>query len=514
MRLALTLLALPACAGLALYAAPGPPDAARPASPGNAAAAARDKATAYAQNLDFTLAQVARHYVRPVPLPRLALTALRGLYEAAGASPPASLEGQVKRAAERNELVPLYQLTRARLGNVPALDGGQDLLASLRAVTRGLDPHSAVVVGDELRRGTGREDNYGVGLELDDRVLVGPLRVRNVLPGSPAQKAGLRPGDEITHIDGRPVQGGTPVEAMVRLNGPPAVEASLAQTVQADQGSPPVELTVVPRGEKQPRKVKVGRCGFHAETVLGWRRKDDNSWDYLLDRESKIAHVRISRLAAGTADELRDVLARLNEAGVRGLVLDLRWCPGGFLNEAVQAARLFVGDKPVATIKSREARDAGADLGGDGGEAVFRGRVVVLVNGDTAGGGELIAAALQDHGRAEVAGQRTRGKGSIQTMLALPVPASGLRLTTGTFIRPGGRNLHRFPESRPADDWGVRPQEGLELRVSPELGRRLRDWYEEQTLRPGGSARRLPLDDPKADPQRQACVEELRAKLK
>jgi carboxyl-terminal processing protease len=133
--------------------------------------------------------------------------------------------------------------------------------------------------------------------------------------------------------------------------------------------------------------------------------------------------------------------------------------------------------------------------------------LAVLVNGQTMGGAELIAAALQDHHRAVVVGQRTLGKASVQTPIALPLPGVGLKLTSGTFERPGGKNLHRFPDSKPSDDWGVRPDADGEFRVSPELGRRLAEWWRRQSLRPGGSNERLPLDDPSADPQRQAAVE-------
>src|SRR5262249_38197940 len=127
--------------------------------------------------------------------------------------------------------------------------------------------------------------------------------------------------------------------------------------------------------------------------------------------------------------------------------------------------------------------------------------VVLLVNGLTSGGAELIAAALQDHGRGFVVGQRTLGKASVQKTLHLGIPGVALRLTTGAFLRPTGKNLHRCPTSRPSDDWGVRPDDGGDARVSAELGARLRQWWAWQSLRPGGSAERLPLDDPRADPQ-------------
>jgi carboxyl-terminal processing protease len=105
-----------------------------------------------------------------------------------------------------------------------------------------------------------------------------------------------------------------------------------------------------------------------------------------------------------------------------------------------------------------------------------------------------------------VVGQRTFGKASVQTPLYLGLPNMGMKLTSGTFVRPSGKNLHRFPESTASDDWGVRPDEGMEFRVSPELNRQLRAWWQEVTLRPGSSRDRLALDDPDADAPQQAAL--------
>src|SRR5262249_25544570 len=121
--------------------------------------------------------------------------------------------------------------------------------------------------------------------------------------------------------------------------------------------------------------------------------------------------------------------------------------------------------------------------------------MVVLVNRETTGGAELIAAVLQDNQRAVIAGQRTRGKASVQTVwrltgvdrslvLTVPAPELALKLTTGILIRPSRRNLNRFAESTPADVWGVYPDPGFESRVSPELSRQLAHWWQQQSLRP------------------------------
>jgi carboxyl-terminal processing protease len=274
------------------------------------------------------------------------------------------------------------------------------------------------------------------------------------------------------------------------------------------------EVTViyVRLGATSPYKATLERQDFRPETVLGVARQDDNSWDFWCDRAGKIAQVRLASLANGTAAEVREVVSGLQAAGMRGLILDVRWCPGGYLREAVNVAALFLGECNVATVRSRGEEDKTYPSAADKKFLDFP--MVVLVNGETSGGGELIAAALQDHKRAAVAGQRTIGKASIQTMVPLPVPGAGLKLTTGTFVRPSGKNLHRFPESSVSDDWGVRPDASLELRVSPELNRQLKEWWLQQTLRPGPCREVLPLDDPIADPARHAAIQALLAKTK
>jgi carboxyl-terminal processing protease len=238
------------------------------------------------------------------------------------------------------------------------------------------------------------------------------------------------------------------------------------------------------------------------------RRRANNAWDYFVDPRRRVAHIRLATLGKGTAEELHDVLIALEEEKLQGLILDLRWCPGGFLNEAVDAAGLFIGEGTIATVTSRNKQDT---VYRSTNEDKFRDfPMIVLINGETSGGAELIAAALQDHHRAILLGQRTLGKGSVQTPLNVGLANVGLKLTTGTFIRPNGKSLHRFLDSKPGDDWGVRPEARQEYRISPELSRSLRQWWIDQTLRPGSSNERLPLDNPEADPQRQAALEVLR----
>jgi carboxyl-terminal processing protease len=255
-------------------------------------------------------------------------------------------------------------------------------------------------------------------------------------------------------------------------------------------------------GGSADRTATALREKYRPETVLGVSRHENNGWSYIADADRRIAHVRISALSRGTGDDLRAVIEGLLARDIRGMVLDLRWCPGGYLNEAIDVAGLFLGDELIATVKGRGREDS---VYRGGSKVATRLPLVVLVNAETMGGAELVVAALQDHGRAKVVGQRTHGKASVQTPLPTGIEGVGFKLTTGTFVRPSGKNLHRFTESRPSDDWGVRPD--VDCRVSPALSARLKADWVLWSLRPAESLERLALDDPTADAQRRAAFQ-------
>jgi carboxyl-terminal processing protease len=461
----------------------------------------------FAQQLFHAVNQIAQYYFRPVSRADLAYTALAGLYDAARRPRPDRLREEVERAAAAQALMTLFARTREAVGDAGPLRGGGATLACCRALVRSLDPYSDVVLGVEQRRSIGLEQEAcGVGLEVGEPS-GGPLLVRAVYPGGPAQRAGLRPGDELLVLNGQ-LAGRLTADQVQRLltAGPPAPE----DLVSPRGPTPPLEATYRRPGVLGSAVVLLAPERFRPEAVLGVRREDDNGWDYWADAGRRLAHVRLTTLSRGASTELRDVLKRLKDEGMQGLILDLRWCNSGYLDEAIDAARLFLERGPVVTVQSRGRADMvylAEDRHGPGCGCPL----VVLVNGETRGGAELIAAALQDHRRAAVVGARTRGKGNSQSPIPLLLPQTELKLTTGVFVRPSGRNLHRHPDSSPADDWGVRPD--VEFRVSPELDRTLAAWWRQQTLRPGPSSERLPLDDPHADPCREAALEALTGRI-
>jgi carboxyl-terminal processing protease len=522
----------------------GPFDA--PAGPRPLRAQARE----FARDLLAAADVISARYVRPVPREESLHAGLTALYEAAGAPVPRGLRDALKDAAEgkgpadeQEELVgelkgdapnvpaadraflTLIEHAQENIGEIKELEGRDPMAVCCQAMAHGLDAYSDVVTPAEQRRNLGADaERDGYGLEVNDWPGGGPLVVQAVHPGGPAQRAGVRPGDVLTHLDGRPVAELTRADMLKLLrlpadppkrNGepepvgppPPPPPGGVSPPEEPEAGKP-LKATFK-RGEARSQPVVLDCERGRPETVLGVARDDDNAWQFYADRKRKLAHVRIAALQRGTAAELRQVVTRLRDDGARGLVLDLRWCPGGYLDDSADAARLFLGDGEVATVKARDKEDQVFRSTGEG--AVTDLPLVVLVNGETSGGAELIAAALQDRGRALVVGQRTLGKGSIQTAAPLPGTRVVLKLTNGTILRPSGKPLQREPDAKPGDDWGVRPDDGLEFRVSPALARSLRADWQRQTLRPGGCNEALPMDDPDADPQRQAALEALLA---
>jgi carboxyl-terminal processing protease len=548
MRRTLIALSWLGCPAL-LLAAPvptGQTPAAAPTTQAQFQAAARD----YARNIFQVIGTIEANYVRPVNRADLVEAALTGLYEAAHVPVPAGLKAAIKksekdgpepvlRTAGGRLIVPVYSggplydialKTRLDLGNVEALQGRQALMVSSRAIMRTLDPFCSVVTAEEAATPTGLDQNAGVGIDLVDRSGAGPLLIKAVVPGGPAQRAGLQAGEHITHIDDKETTKLTTAEALRMLNGgsadvtaemlrPPPPPGVPVPPEDRSGGPVPVRLTVRSAGAGE-RKLTLLRDNFLPETVQGVTRAEDNSWEFWLDRKKRIAQVRIVYLARDgfTAAELERVLARLDSGeGMGGLILDLRWCPGGYLASATATAELFIEQGLIAKTEIRREGDHEYTAGETALGKFLRFPIVVLVNGETSGGGELIAAAIQDHKRGVVAGQRTRGKGSIQQPFDVALYASDgridgelkMRLTNGTFLRANGKGLSRFADSKPTDDWGVRPDENLEFRVSADMGRQLKEWWNQQSVRPGSSSKALPLDDPEQDPQRTAALKAL-----
>jgi carboxyl-terminal processing protease len=482
-------------------------------SPSPEALAAGDQ---FARQLGVIVQMVSREYARPIETADLYPAAIAALYDAARRRHPATLTRELKAAKTEAERLEIVKRARAELHGVPGLNEGRDLVAAVAALTPILDPHS-VLVPNGVLNGTATSTAYGFEFvgeaqsvperngrsgrvrrpvdSEDPGVPPLPFRVLTVKPGSPAQQAGLRPGDLVRQIDGIAGNVHEAARAFAALHG--------AGPNKADPG---VHHLIVDRaGHKEHLRLRLERTEFVPESLFGVTRKSDNTWDHWLDRDQRIAYVRLGAIENDSGEQLSELLHELGD--IRGLVFDLRWCPGGYIDPATQIASTFLESGVVAKMKYRNPeRGESTTLRADGGLIRYKAGdypLLVLVNAETIGGGELIAAALRDNGRAVLAGTRTYGKASIQWPLAVPeLPGYSFKITGGTYTRPNGKNLQRFPDSKPDDDWGLRPDPGYVIPMSADLGRKLKELHLLYTLRPGGSREAMELDDPEGDPQR------------
>jgi carboxyl-terminal processing protease len=469
----------------------------------------REESGQYAMLMQEAIQKVRDEYIRPVDEQKLAGAAIQALFEAANAPIPNRWRGDPATFLAGRDLLAEFHEARRTAGNPAALAGENAVRISLQAMVRQLDPYCAYVSADELSRNRFEGVQIGVGIQIEERSAAGPLYVRTVAIGSPAQKAGVLPGDQIVQIDDEPTDRLSARQGDKRCDGPPGSHVVLRLRTQ---------------GSRDARDVQLMRSSFREESVMGVRRFGEESWDFVLDGDRRIGFIRLGRLTkspsfdrdatSSSALEVEEALLQMRRSGLSGLVLDLRDCPLGLIDQAVSIAGLFLPpDAPVAIVKYRSRPDEQHESSGS---AFTKLPLVVLIGPDTSGAGELIACALQDNGRAPLIGQRTRGKDTVQPAdndagrLLLGASTHGLRLSTGQFIRPSGKNLGRLPDSKPWDEWGVQPTPGFEVPLTADVRRQIRQWRLRQDLRPAESRAALPLDDWSNDPVLYTGLKRLR----
>lgn len=293
---------------------------------------------------------------------------------------------------------------------------------------------------------------YGVGIQITKEIGE-PLEVVTPLAGTPAYRAGIKPGDTIIAVDGRRTED-LGIDKLVRM-------------IMGEEGTK-VTLRIERQGRVKPFDVSVTREKITIRTVKGWRRVNDDGWQYSLGSNG-VGYVRCSQFSEQTAEELNEALEQLNGDEVDALVLDLRWNPGGLLSSAVEVADEFLNDhRRIVSTKGRQARYEDRSAGPRG-EYLDK-PLVVLVNDASASAAEIVSGALQDWDRAIVVGERTYGKGSVQHVIRIRPERAMLKLTTAYYYLPHGRLLHR---ANGKDKWGVDPD--MEVLMTPEQTRR---WLE------------------------------------
>lgn len=300
---------------------------------------------------------------------------------------------------------------------VDNVDSEKLAISAIEGMLKTLDPYSAYLTPEhykELEIGTSGEFG-GVGIEIS--VENDLLTVITPIEGSPAAKAGIKPGDLIIAIDGKSTQGFSVDEAVKSLRGP--------------KGSA-VNITIQSQGDKNPREVVLVRDIIYVKSV--------NS--KLLD--GRVGYIKLSQFQEKTSEELVKAIEEL-ESGDRGelngLILDLRNNPGGLLTQAVEVADEFIDEGLIVSVKGR-VEDQSTEYYATKKDNTPGYPIIILVNKGSASASEVVAEALQDKKRAIILGTKTFGKGSVQSIIKLE-DGSGLKLTTAKFYAPSGRSINQ-----------------------------------------------------------------------
>ncbi len=386
---------------------------------------------------------------------------------------------------------------------------------AMRGIVGELDEYSSYISSEEREEfETDLEQEFGgIGVmirlepavasrEEQALVVVAPPRF-----GTPAQRAGVQVRDRILKIDDRSTQGMTMKEVIRQMRG---------------EVGEPITLLVQHLHAEQPSELRMTREIIQVPSVLGGHLRDDGAWGFQLPDDSRIAYVRLTNFGEKTTTELTDVLATLEHQPIEALLLDLRDNAGGLLEAAVEACDLFLPDDlEIVRIKGRQGKTQ--QVYRSTGDGRYRDwPLVVLVNKYSASASEIVAACLQDHGRAKIVGQRTWGKGTVQHVIRIQGGRSILKLTAASYWRPSGKNIHRMSQAGDEDAWGVSPLDENRIELTDQQMARGRRWRAEQAILaaprdPGSDGRGPGPPEPPVslldDPQLHRAVELLREQL-
>jgi len=289
------------------------------------------------------------------------------------------------------------------------------IYGAIRGMLKSLDPHSSFLDPESYREMQVETSGSFGGLGIEITVRDDQLTVVAPIEGTPAYKAGVQPGDKIVKIEGLPTKDMTLVDAVKKMRGPKGTKVAI--TIQRDGTKEPIELSIV-REIIQVQSVKMQEI------------------------EPGLGYIRLRQFQERTAKDLVAGIEKLEKTGrFAGLIVDLRNNPGGLLSSAVEVSEEFLGDGKLVVYTEGRVRNQNMRFVAHAKHPVTDVPLVVLVNQGSASASEIVAGAIQDHGRGVVLGTQTFGKGSVQTIIPL-ADGSGLRLTTAKYFTPKGRSIH------------------------------------------------------------------------
>lgn len=303
---------------------------------------------------------------------------------------------------------------RVRQDYVEDVTDQQMIEAAINGMLTSLDPHSSFMNAKQFAdmRVQTRGEFGGLGIEVT--MENGLVKVVSPIDDTPAFKAGIKPGDFFSHIDGKPVMGLTLQEAVEKMRGKPGTD---------------IKLTVIREGASEPMQFKLTRDIIKIQSV---RSRAENDVIYL----------RVTSFSEKTSENLLAEYAKQKKAvgdKLVGVVLDLRNNPGGLLDQAIEISDAFLERGEVVSTRGKIA-DSSRRYNATAGDITGGLPIVVLINGGSASASEIVAGAMQDHGRGIVMGTKSFGKGSVQTVIPLPED-SAMRLTTSRYYTPSGHSI-------------------------------------------------------------------------
>ncbi|MCE9591874.1 MAG: S41 family peptidase [Planctomycetes bacterium] len=345
---------------------------------------------------------------------------------------------------------------RHQIANAYVEEPDQDKMIheAVRGMVESLrDPYTVYIPPDELKDfdKSIRGSFSGIGAEVD--IHNNRLRIVSPLEESPAWKAGVMAGDTVLEIDGKSTLDMKITDAISRLTG---VEGTPVKLKIRHESGDETELTIK-------------RARINVATVRGLRRDGEGKWDFMLDEANHIGYIRITQFTEGTARDTRAALDSLLARGVKGLILDLRFDPGGLLESAVEISDMFLdGGKRIVSVKGRIVPEHVESSTQEG--TIPPIPMVVIANEASASASEVVTGALSDNGRAQFVGTRTFGKGSVQQVVMLDDGQGALKITNAYYYLPNGRNIHRREGK---ETWGVDPSEGCYVPMSNDAIRKM-----------------------------------------
>jgi carboxyl-terminal processing protease len=317
--------------------------------------------------------------------------------------------------------IPLSQIrtfaeifTRIKLNYVEPISDEQLLEYAIEGMLGGLDPHSVYLKGErynDLNEGTtGAFSGLGMEVIMED----GFVKVVAPIDDTPAAEAGIMTGDLIIRMDGKTVTGLSLSEATERMRGEPGTK---------------ITITILRESEPDPFDVELTRALVRLNSVKRKRLSDS------------IGYLRVTQFQIATAENFRKELKQLRESeGFEGLIIDLRNNPGGLLTSAISIADVFIDEGLIVSTKGRLGTTNDQDYRATPSDSLDGKPLVVLINGGSASASEIVAGALQDHGRALILGTDSFGKGSVQTVLNID-DKEAIKLTTARYYTPNGRSI-------------------------------------------------------------------------